>query len=162
MKTQDIKWQDIKWQDLTKVLKVGDEINSYMYGKGIVKEILIIIDTDYPICIKFLNEDLDYIKFTIHGMEHLTQLFPSIHLQEWNPLTDPFPVSKFEPIVGEWYAFWDSSFQFSFQVREFREFENGYYFDIVGTKWDSCAPIEEALELFKSKNSNNEKATETV
>ena len=155
-----MKTQEIKWQDLTKVLKVGDKVYSYRYGEGFVYD-FDSGDTEFPIKVKWNDEEVKEEWFTKEGFEQTWDKFPSIHIQEWNPLTDPFPMPKFEPILGEWYAFWDDDSK-QFIVAILGNHTPYKSFSLDGAGWQNCAPIDEALELFKSKNSCNEKATEAI
>src|SRR5690606_14195399 len=87
-------------------LKVGDTIHSYMYGDGVVKEI--IESSEYPIVAYFCKEKMS---FTSKGFWDENSQIPCIHLYPWNPIQgEPFPFPKWEPIVGEVYAFWDDKY----------------------------------------------------
>jgi len=141
----------VKWQDLTKVLKVGDTVYSKLHGVGVVTKLN--DNAKYPIDTNF-NGDLD--SFTKYGFLRNTDKLPCITNIPFNPLTDPFPMPKFEPIPGEWYAFWDDHMD-GFAVYKLSHLTNRYYYTYrVG--FENCAPIEEALELFKSKYPPNEQS----
>ena len=128
-----------QFPDLTKHLKVGDSFHSFMYGEG---KVVRINDESYiyPIEVYFKNTE-DVVSLTKNGMVHLNLLFPSIHLNEWNPLVEPFPMPKFTPVVGEAYAFFDD-IQKGYLVGILTEITNYYY--VVGIRWEYCLPIEEA------------------
>ena len=151
-----MKTQEIKWTDLTKVLKVGDTVYSSIFGNGEVTKILDAQKDTYPIMVTFST----FEDFTAQGFRSIHDKYPCITNIPFNPLTEPFPMPKFEPIPGEWYAFWDDS-QKLFAVCKYDKQEDGFYVS-NGCFWKNCAPIEEALEFFKSKNSGNEKATKAI
>ena len=104
--------------------------------------------------------------FTKEGFYDTVQIFPSIHIEEWNPLTEPFPMPKFEPIVGEVYAFFDQQdLSCGYRAGWLKKFENDRlykFYDEDGSYWMFCLPIEQAhakyLDFLNTKNSNNEKA----
>lgn len=141
----------IKWQDLTKVLRVGDTVYSSIFGEGIVLEKR--VSETYPFVVQFKNQKESFTKY---GFWTTSQQFPCITNIPFNPLTDPFPTPKFEPIVGEWYAFWDNN-QTGFGVYRFGQLTNKYY-NQEGMHYENCAPIEEALEIFKAKYPANEQS----
>lgn len=128
-------------------LKVGDKVYSYLYGDG--KVISIENDLIYPIGVQHKRA---YIKYTSLGQLHRGDLIPSITLTPWNPVAgEPFPFPKFEPITGEWYAFWDDDDN-GFRVHTFGFIsDEGRFVTCRGYRWDNCAPISEAMEIFGVK-----------
>ena len=154
-----MKTQYIKWKDLTKVLKVGDAAYSSRFGEGIVFSVNTI--ENYPIVIQFKNTKESFTKF---GFYTTSDIYPSMSNIPFNPLTDPFPMPKFEPIVGEVYAFFDyEDFKFGYVVMALIGKDNSTLpfttNESVGFKY--CLPIEEAhakyLDFLNTKNSTNEK-----
>jgi hypothetical protein len=139
----------IKWTDLTKVLKVGDTVYSSLHGEG--KIVSIKIPHEYPIDADFNGT---IYRFTRNGFYYNIDKYPCITNIPFNPLTDPFPLPRFEPIVGEWYAFWDNN-ETGFTVFRFKEVGDRYV-TMNGYRYLYCAPIEEALKLLQSKVPPNE------
>lgn len=140
----------IEFPDLIKAgLKVGDTVYSYLYGDGKVEKLS--LNDSYPIVVSFDNQ-CEFGKFTKYGCNYDTDLMPSITLTPWNPVAgEPFPFPKWEPIVGDVYAFWDDDMKKSFCVSKFEsivESEKNYYIDHTYTAWSNCAPIEEAMRIF--------------
>lgn len=137
-------------------LKVGDKVYSYLYGDGVVKQ----IDKypNYPISVDFGYYSEHFSK---DGKRFKTDRIPSIHLEEWSPLSgEPLPFERnpkdFEPKVGEVYAFWDVPSR-SFVVSVFKKIENGRYVDHNDIPWQNCAPISEAMKVFGFKSPTNSK-----
>jgi hypothetical protein len=153
-----------QFPDLIKAgLKVGDKVYSYLYGEGVVG---IISEMGNRIVVQFAEHSTS---FTATGFKAIDYgLIPTIHIQPWNPIAgEPFPFPKFEPIVGEVYAFWDNGDPFFF-VSEFagmRKVDNedsnnylqwddfgfGIYPDDSKTIYktcENCAPISEAMRIF--------------
>lgn len=142
--------RSIQFPDLTKVLNVGDTVYSHIYGKGKVSEIDI---SQYPIMVTFEHKEerCRYRSFTYDGKQFEGNLFPSIHLQEWNPLTDVFPMQKFEPQIGKMYAFFDN-IKDGFVVGRFngmKVLHIGLYYSTCDKLAKNCLPIDEAIKLFK-------------
>jgi hypothetical protein len=137
-----------QFPDLIKAgLKVGDKVYSYLYGEGVVVEIE--HKDHFPIGVVFNQRGkTDY--FTAQGFFFHTNLIPSIHLQPWNPIEgEPFPFPKWQPIVGEVYAFWqDENVGSIFNVGRFTGMSMSRYVcnDIYG--FYNCAPISEAMRIF--------------
>jgi hypothetical protein len=135
-----------EFPDLIKAgLKVGDRVYSYLHGDGRVN--VIDDDDDYPITAYFPIYD-DHKSFTKRGFEHITDLMPSITLTPWNPIAgEPFPFPKFEPVVGQVYAFWDEV-EGEFRVSKFTGIGEAHFIDQTYTAWKHCAPIAEAMHFF--------------
>jgi hypothetical protein len=154
-----------QFPDLIKAgLKVGDKVYSYLCGEGVVVEIE--HKDHFPIGV-VLNQRGKPDYFTAQGFFSHTNLIPTIHLQPWNPIAgEPFPFPKFEPIVGEVYAFWDNGDEIyeGFIISRFTEMRKkynedksskiqewvgyGYGIDTVYDVKDNCAPISEAMSFF--------------
>jgi hypothetical protein len=136
-----------QFPDLIKAgLKVGDTVYSYIYGDGVVYRFT--KNETYPISVKFNGMEL---LFMSDGKRSTLDLIPSIHIHPWNPVAgEPFPFPKFEPIVGEVYAFWDNrdiENKKGFSVNVFKQYIAGSYFDDK-CYYQNCAPISEALRIF--------------
>lgn len=141
----------IVWQNLTRILKEGDTVYS-PFGEGRV--ISINYSDIYPILVEFNGGKRSFTKL---GFIRHEDEYPSVTNIPYNPLTDPFPTPMFEPIVGEWYAFWDDNIRY-FIVDRLRVYNKGVFKFISNNSYtySNCAPIEEALELFKAKFNSHE------
>lgn len=131
-----------EFPDLIKAgLKVGDTVNSYLYGKGNVIHI-----TSHSIDVQFSLTKLPFSRF---GFHHANDLIPSIHIPEWNPIAgEPFPFPKWEPIVGEVVVCWHEHRNY-YVVGKFVGVKDGlfdlqYHIDL----FKYCAPISEAMHIF--------------
>lgn len=137
-----------QFPDLTKVLKVGDTVHSFMYGEGAITKIKN-DNPNYQIWVNFNDDLIGELSFTKEGLQFTYQIFPSIHLEPWNPLTEPFPMPKFTPVVGEAYAFFDyEDLQAGYKVSKLEYIDNNNFpYIYVATKtlaFKHCIPIEEA------------------
>jgi hypothetical protein len=140
-----------EFPDLIKAgLKVGDNINSYLYGKGVVTSI-----TNTPLFPISVSFRLGEIAFKSNGLEDSEFLCPAIHITPWNPISgEPFPFPKWEPIVGEAYAFWlpeNIEGGLGFHVNNLHAITVGHnhpYMAQSGYRYKQCAPIEEAMRIF--------------
>ena len=149
--------QSRQFPDLIKAgLKKGDTVHSYLYGEGVVKNIGCDKRDAHPIEVKFHHGT---IFFKRDGKRVDFEMIPSIHLQPWNPVAgDPFPFPKFEPIVGEVYAFWDNDDNetFGFRIGTLTEIDDSEYVLADRLAYDNCAPISEAMEIFGFKDKLNQ------
>jgi hypothetical protein len=147
-----------EFPDLIKAgLKVGHAVYSYIYGEGVCDEILFgegfDLEETCRIYVKFHNGVC--IGFSRKGFNFSTDKMPSITLTPWNPIAgEPFPFPKFEPIVGDVYAFWsheDIEIGLGFHVNKLHAItvgQNYPYMPESGYRYKHCGPIEEAMHIF--------------
>lgn len=141
-----------KFPDLIKAgLKVGDKVESWMYGSGIVNSIF----EKNKLCINVIFDSGINIYVDRKGFAGSAQLVPIIHLSPWNPVIgEPFPFPKWEPKEGEWCAFWDDGRK-DFVVSQLDKVVNGKFLSHYAA-WDNCAPRAEAYRIFGVKEEGDE------
>lgn len=135
-----------QFPDLIKAgLKVGDKVESWMFGSGIVNSII----EKKKLCINVFFDNGINVFVDRKGFAGSAQLVPIIHLTPWNPIIgEPFQFPKWQPKEGEWCAFWDNGDN-SFIIAMFDYISDGkYLFKDSGAEWDNCAPISEAMQIF--------------
>jgi hypothetical protein len=131
-----------EFPDLIKAgLKVGDTVYSHIFGEGKVMSISQpdSFEAHFPYRV---------LSFDAKGFHESIDLIPTITLTPWNPIAgEPFPFPKFEPKVGEVYAFWDSTTG-GFIVNRFEKMSGVTYVTSNGLNWYNCASIKEAMRIF--------------
>jgi len=134
-----------EFPDLIKAgLKVGDTVNSFMHGKGVVRSVS--HGTEYPIYLSFQDTSFS---ITAKGFRYKSDLLPAITLTPWNPIAgEPFPFPKWEPIVGEMVVCWHEHRNY-YVVGRFAGVKDGlfdlqYHIDL----FKYCAPIDQAMHIF--------------
>jgi hypothetical protein len=139
-----------EFPDLIKAgLKVGDTVYSYQEkSEGVVIEID--LSATYPIAVEFG----DFIEdFDEYGFYRKKNIVPSLTLTPWNPIAgEAFPFPKFEPIVGEVYAFWDRV-SGEFKVSRYKcpamKGHPAYRYENENNEvFINCAPLAEAMHIF--------------
>jgi hypothetical protein len=137
-----------QFPDLIKAgLKVGDKVYSYMYGDGVVTRFT--KNKTLPLSVAIKGVEL---LFMADGRRTIFDNTPSIHIQPWNPVAgEPFPFPKWEPIVGEVYAFWDDTYpgvEAGFVTSRLSKKYNGSRYETTWGHYENCAPISEAMRIF--------------
>jgi hypothetical protein len=124
--------------------KVGDTVYSFLHGQGRVCSIN--NSPTHPIWAGFAYVALE---LTSDGKAYHNEALPMITLTPWNPMAgEPFPFPKFEPILGDVYAFWDDREIEFFQVAKLIGFNDLIFRDATNYVWSNCAPIDQAMHIF--------------
>jgi hypothetical protein len=108
-------------QDLTKILKVGDEVDSFR-GKQVVSGFG--KDSIYPIkCKVYIDEEYtEEESYTKYGRQYEGDKYPSIWPIDKKPVIPEFPEPKFEPRPGQIIEVSDvEDFSLSYYLK-FKEF----------------------------------------